>query len=215
MLSLWAHEAPADRLHRLEQETNYVKKTALAQYDLAEAAFLASDFERAAEVVERLLGVEDIPLDVYWLHGQLLWQAGDLNRAHLALGHYLSEGGKRPSARRIYAGILVAMNLLETAGVEYQKSGEHTGRPDDFLRAARLALKTKNPDLAVARLEKGLSQIGPAVSLREEMVRVRIARGERKIALQEIDALLKLAPSHQGWKDLRKEILELDSMDVY
>jgi|GEM_PF-6123582 len=209
MFALWAHEAPTDRLHRLETEASASNQTVLERFDLAEAAFFASDFERSQQVVDRLLAGKDIPIEVYWLHGQLLQHSGDLKGASAALSYYLKEGGRRPNARRIYAGILVAMNRLDTAGEEYAKSGELTRRPDDFLRAARLAIQTKNPDLAVVRLETGLAQLGPAVALREELVRVRVERGERELALAEIDGLLQLAPSHQGWLVLKAEVLNL------
>jgi len=206
LLAFLAHQAPEERIETLEDRIEAQEDGPGLRYDLAETAWRNGDSHRAMEILLALEADSRHPLDLYWLRGHLMEEAGQLEEAETAFRTYLTNEGLRPDAGRGLARVLEAQGRLDAAREGYQKAGRVTRNPDDFLAAAKLAIERDRPLLALRGIEEAIELLGPAISLREAKVEyLRAAKGPRT-ALVELDALLSLAPKHARWKALRKDL---------
>jgi tetratricopeptide (TPR) repeat protein len=204
--SMLAHEAPSDRLPSLSQQVHAHPESAVALFDLAEMYWRSGQSERANEILKGMPQLR--PAGWHWLQGVLAESQGDFVSAERAFRRELEMNNPRSDAFPGLARVLEAQDRLSEAGEAFFRAACAFPNPDDYLKAAQLARLTGQPALAEQRLQHGLQSLGPAVSLRFERVEALAAMGESQAALQELDALLELAPRHLKWRKKRIEIQE-------
>lgn len=206
LAAMLAHEAPGERLPSLTQQVHAHPESATALFNLAEMYWRSGQSERAREILK------DSPLPRppgwNWLHGVLAESQADFVSAELAFRRELKMNNPRADAFPGLARVLEAQGRLSESGDAYFEAACAFPNPNDYLKAAQLARHTGKPELAEQRLQHGLQSLGPAVSLRFERVEALAAMGERHAALQELDALLEIAPRHTKWHKKRIEIQE-------
>ena len=204
--SMLAHEAPRDQLPNLVQQVHTHPQSAAALFDLAEMYWRSGQSERAIELLKE--SPLPLPAGWNWLHGVLAESKADFVSAEGAFRRELEMSNPRADAFQGLARVLESQGRLSEAGDAYFRAACAFPNPNDYLKAAQLARHTGKPELAEERLQHGLQSLGPAVALRFERVEALAAMGKRHAALQELDALLELAPRYVKWVQKRIEIQE-------
>jgi tetratricopeptide (TPR) repeat protein len=178
-------------LHRIHRE-----------WQLAEADFVA-----AGKLDDELAEV-DLAL------GKLRLSAGKPEAALKPLDRYVA---KRPEVAagwlargraRMAAGRYLEAAADLTRGIEHPRNPRP--QPDDYIDRAR-ALESAGPDhldAALAGLDEGMVNLGPAVTLQILAIELELERGNPDGALARVDRIAAQASRQETWLLRRGEILE-------
>ena len=200
------HEEPEDRAHHLRGTLDVPGASLKEQLVLAEAEYRAGNWGEAARHIGALLNDTQPPAEAYWFDAHLKERLGELQQAEVSMRRYLSIEGSRRTALSDLARIVAAQGRVEEAGNLYAQAVSKSLNPDDVLRSARLSKDAGDYLLAIRRIEAGIDTLGPAIPLLEEKMSLRIEMGQNRQALSDLEDLLKLAPKHPRWNQMRDEL---------
>jgi tetratricopeptide (TPR) repeat protein len=186
--SLYLRRGELHRIHR--------------DWRLAEA-----DFIKAGKLDEELAEV-DLAL------GKLRLSAGEPEAALEPLDRYVAQrpevaaGWLARGRARMAAGRYLDAAADLTRGIEHPQNPRP--QPDDYIDRAR-ALESAGPkhlDSALAGLDKGMADLGPAVTLQILAIELELKRGNPDGALARIDRIAAQSRRQETWLLRRGEILE-------
>jgi len=210
-ISILEHQAPEERLHELEMKAYEEPASTQVSFDLAEMLWRTGEIERCKSILVELK--DEQPPGWHWLNGVIQERESHFSIAERFFREELLTPYPRKASYSALGRVLLAQDRVAEAGEAFLQSGLLFANPDDFLMAARMAHKNGHPELADQRLREGITLIGPAVVLRFARVEALIAMGDMESALEEINALLLLAPKHQKWLLVRDQIVLNFRMD--
>lgn len=204
-ISILVHQAPEERLHELEMKAYEQPTSTQVSFELAEMLWRTGEIERCKSILVELK--DEQPPGWHWLNGVIQERESQFSIAERFFREELLTPYPRKASYSALGRVLMAQNRMAEAGEAYLQSALLYANPDDFLMAARMAHKNGDPELAEHRLQQGITLVGPAVVLRFARVEALIAMGDMESALEEINALILLAPKHKTWLLVRDQIV--------
>ncbi len=177
-------------LHRHHQD----RQLALADYDRADSLDPGFDLVKLCR-------------------GRMFFEAGMLERARGALDEFLTKNPEEGEGLLTRARVLAQLGEYTAAARDYGNAIKNfqTSQPEYFLERAQ-ALVRAGPDHfqeAVERLDEGMQQLGPVVTLELFAIEIEVKLQRYDAALGRLEKISAQSARKEKWLAQRGEILQL------